>query len=48
MVTILQTLTEISKQMQIFDDLEDTSRSLKACIYFEISVSFWEIIKQMI
>ena len=28
MVTILQILTEISKQMQTFDDLEYTSRSL--------------------
>ena len=36
MVTILQTLTEISWQMQTFDDLEHTSRSLNACIYYEI------------
>ena len=39
-------LTEISKQMQAFDDQEHTSRSLNANIYFEISVSVWRIIKE--
>ena len=36
MVTILQTFIEISWQMQMFDDLEHTSKSLFACIYYEI------------
>ena len=47
MVLILQMLTEISFQMQTFDDLEHTSRSLNACIYYEISVSFWRIVKKL-
>ena len=38
-------LTEISLQMQTFDDLEHASKSLNACIYYEISVSIWMIIK---
>ena len=33
MVKILPMLTEILLQMQTFDDLEHTSRSLNACIY---------------
>ena len=31
--------------MQMLDDLEHTSRSLNACIYYEISVSVGRIIK---
>ena len=46
MVTILQTLTEISHQMQRFTDLEYTFRSLNACICNEISVCISMIIKQ--
>ena len=34
MVTFLQTLSEISLQMQAFDDLEHRSMSLNACIYY--------------
>ena len=33
MATILQTLTEISEQMQTFADQEHTSGSPNACIY---------------
>ena len=32
--------------MQTFDNLEDTSRSLNACIYYEISVSILRNIKK--
>ena len=32
--------------MEMFDDLEHTSRSLTACMYYEISVSIWRIIKK--
>ena len=42
MVTILQTLMEISWLMQAFSDLQNTSRSLNACIYHEISISVWK------
>ena len=37
MVTILLTLRETSSQMQTFDDMEHTSKSQNACIYYEIS-----------
>ena len=32
-------VTESSKQMQKFDDLAHTSISLRACIYYEISIA---------
>ena len=45
MVTIVQTLTEISQQMQTFDDLEQTSRSLNARICHETSVNVYRVTK---
>ena len=46
MLTVPKPLAEISYQMQTFDDLEHTSRSLTACIYYEISVRIWRIMKK--